>query len=62
MGEPRRLIYTPRPDTTPETEAAALSAVYRFLLQKRMRAPKGTDVRSAHSPARKEVPHEPVEN
>ncbi len=27
-----RIIYTPRPDATPETEAAALAAVYRFLL------------------------------
>lgn len=27
-----RIIYTPRPDATPESEAAALAAVYRFIL------------------------------
>jgi hypothetical protein len=60
MSEPQRLIYTPRPDATPETEAAALSAVYRFLLLDRMRAPKKAGVRSSQSYARKEVPDEPL--
>jgi hypothetical protein len=27
-----RIIYTPRPDATPESEVAALASVYRFLL------------------------------
>ncbi len=27
-----RITYAPRPDATPETEAAALAAVYHFLL------------------------------
>jgi hypothetical protein len=27
-----RIVYTSRPDATPETEAATLAAVYRFLL------------------------------
>ncbi len=31
MNSPR-IIYRQRPDATPETEAAALAAVYRFLL------------------------------
>jgi hypothetical protein len=26
------MIYTPRPDATPETELATLAAVYRFVL------------------------------
>jgi hypothetical protein len=26
------IVYTPRPDATPETEAAVLAAVYRFLI------------------------------
>ena len=29
---PQRLIYTPRPDATPESELSALAAVYRFCL------------------------------
>ncbi len=31
MDNPR-VIYTPRPDATPEAELSALAAVYRFLL------------------------------
>jgi len=62
MSEPQRLIYTPHPDATPETEAAALSAVYRFLLLDRMRSPKETGVRSIQSHTAKEVRHEPVGN
>lgn len=27
-----RIIYAPRPDTTPETEISALGNVYRFIL------------------------------
>ena len=60
MGKPQRPIYTPRPDATPETEAAALSAVYRFLLLDRMRVAKETGIRSPQSHARKEVPDEPL--
>ena len=32
MSEPPRLIYTARPDATPETEAAALAAVYKLVI------------------------------
>jgi hypothetical protein len=31
MDSPR-IIYTPRPDATPESEATALGAVYKFVL------------------------------
>jgi hypothetical protein len=27
-----RIVYTPRPDTTPEAELDTLAAIYRFLL------------------------------
>ena len=60
MSEPQRLIYTPRPGATPETEAAALSAIYRFLLLDRMRAAKETSIQSPQSHTRKEVPDEPL--
>ncbi len=44
-----RITYAVRPDTTPETEAAALAAVYRFLLDqhaKKKAAPtSGPDAR-----------------
>jgi hypothetical protein len=59
MSEPQRLIYTPRPEATPESEAAALSAVYRFVLFDRMRALKETGVRSPQSDSKKEVSDEP---
>jgi hypothetical protein len=26
----RRVVYSPRPDTTPETELSILAAIYRF--------------------------------
>jgi hypothetical protein len=29
-----RIVYTARPDANPETEVAALAAVYRFLLDR----------------------------
>ena len=29
-----RIVYTPRPDVTSESEAVALAAVYRFLLDR----------------------------
>jgi hypothetical protein len=40
------IIYTPRPDATPETEAAALAAVYKLVIdalqgQKRVTGPGG---------------------
>ncbi len=40
-----RIVYVPRPDATPETEAVALAAVYRFLLDQHAKE-KG-DVRRA---------------
>jgi hypothetical protein len=33
MSSPVRIVYTPRPDTSPELEAAALAAVYRYILR-----------------------------
>ena len=30
-----RIVYTPHPDATPETEASALATAYRFLLDRR---------------------------
>jgi hypothetical protein len=33
MDRPRKLAYTPHPDATPEDEAAALAAVYAYLLR-----------------------------
>jgi hypothetical protein len=62
MGEPQRPIYTPHPDATAETEAAALSTVYRFLLLSRMRVTTETGTRSSQSHTRKEVPDEPLRN
>jgi hypothetical protein len=40
---PRIITYTPRPDTTPEGELAALADVYRFLLLDRVYAERGQD-------------------
>jgi hypothetical protein len=32
MSSPDRVLYTPRSDTSPELEAAALAAAYRYVL------------------------------
>jgi hypothetical protein len=32
MSDAPRLVYSPRPDATPEAERSALAAVYRFIL------------------------------
>lgn len=32
MTNDSQIVYVPRPDTTPEVEAEALAAVYRFIL------------------------------
>jgi hypothetical protein len=32
MGNAPRLVYSPRPDATPETELSVLAAYYRYLL------------------------------
>ncbi len=32
MISPNRIVYTPHPDTSPELEAAALAAAYRYIL------------------------------
>jgi hypothetical protein len=32
MSDAPRLVYSPRPDATPEAEHNALAAVYRFIL------------------------------
>jgi hypothetical protein len=55
MRDASHIMYTPHPDATPETEAAALSAVYRFLLVGHMRVAEETGVRSEQSHTRKEV-------
>lgn len=33
MSSPGRIIYTPRPDISPELEVAALAAAYRYILR-----------------------------
>ncbi len=33
MGRPIRVVYVERPDATPQSEAEALAAVYRILLE-----------------------------
>jgi hypothetical protein len=33
MSSPKRVIYTPRSDTSPEPEAAVLATVYRYILR-----------------------------
>ena len=35
-----RIVYTPHPEATPETEASALASVYRFLLDCHAKAKK----------------------
>ena len=39
-----RIVYTPRPDATPEAERSALASVYRFVLdhQGREKGGRGT--------------------
>ncbi len=32
-----RIVYTPHPDATPETEASVLASVYRFLLSRQVK-------------------------
>ena len=60
MRDAPRIVYTPHPEATPESEAAALSAVYRFVLFDRMRAPKETGVRSPQSDSKRAVSDEPL--
>jgi len=60
MRDASHIMYTPHLDATPETEAAALSAVYRFFLLDRTHAPKETGVRNSLSHSRKEVRDEPL--
>jgi hypothetical protein len=33
MSSPDHIVYTPRPDTSPELEAAVLAAAYRYILR-----------------------------
>jgi hypothetical protein len=33
MNSPGRIVYTPRSDTSPELEVAALAAAYRYVLR-----------------------------
>ncbi len=35
-----RVVYTPRPDATPEAEANALAAVYRLILASKKAVPQ----------------------
>ena len=37
-----RIVYTPHPDATPETEASALASAYRFLLDRHAKAEKNS--------------------
>jgi hypothetical protein len=32
MSDAPRIVYSPRPDATPETERSVLASVYRFIL------------------------------
>ena len=41
MGEDPKVLYRPRPEATPEEEARALAAVYRFVLQVHAERQKG---------------------
>ena len=50
MNSPR-ITYTPRPDATPEGEASALRAVYKFVLD--CRAKKAPPVRRPEDPERR---------
>ncbi len=53
-----RITYSPRLDATPESETAALAAVYRFILDRH--AEKQDADRGAQLHPRKEVPDEPL--
>jgi hypothetical protein len=33
MSSPDSIVYTPRPDTSPELEAAVLAAAYHYILR-----------------------------
>jgi hypothetical protein len=57
-GAPQRLIYTPRPDATPESELSALAAVYKFLLNRH--TSRNVTDRRAEFQTRKEAPDEPL--
>jgi hypothetical protein len=51
-----RIIYTPRPDITPESEATALAAVYKFVLDCRAKK-KGRPTTSGPDDAERESKH-----
>ena len=53
-----RVAYEPRPDATPDSETAALAAVYRFILDRH--AQKQDTDRGARLHPRREVPDEPL--
>ena len=52
-----RIVYTPRPDATPETERAVLVNVYSFILRC-AEAKHATASASSQSQTRKEVSNE----
>jgi hypothetical protein len=41
MSDAPRIIYTSRPDATPEAERAALAEIYKFVLAKKKAARPG---------------------
>jgi hypothetical protein len=49
-----RIVYTPHPQATPESEAAALAAVYRLVIDSLNLKTKATDDGGEEKPARKE--------
>jgi hypothetical protein len=53
-----RVTYEPRPDATPESETAALAAVYRFILDRH--AEKQDVDRDAQLHRRKDTSDEPL--
>ena len=44
MSSALRIIYTPRPDASPESEAAALAAVYKFAIEAASKREKATKI------------------
>ncbi len=45
-----RITYAARPDTTPETEAAALAAIYRFVLDQHAKKKGGVPHTAPNDP------------
>ena len=55
MSDAPHIDYLPRPDATPETEAAALATAYRFLLFDSHDKKKAAEISDGEDHARKEL-------